>query len=101
VACDDVIVRVLVSDAGLELIRQEGGRLYVWPKRGRGCHPVTTLASATNPPRGQRFERVPGETRFELYLPAASAHRPDELQLELHRFPRRVEAYWNGCAWVV
>jgi hypothetical protein len=101
VACDHVIVRVFVSEAGLELIRQEGGRLYVWLKRGRCCRPVTTLASATHPPSGRRFERVPGETRFELYLPAASAHRPDELHLEVHRFPRRVEAYWDGCAWVV
>jgi hypothetical protein len=25
---------------------------------------------------------------------------PDELHLEARRFPRRIEAYWNGCAWI-
>jgi hypothetical protein len=101
VTCDHAIVRVLASDPALELIREQGGRLYVWLKRGRCCRPVTTLASATQPPAGQRFEQVPGEARFELYLPAANARRPDELHLEVQRFPRRIEAYWNGCAWVI
>ena len=38
---------------------------------------------------------------FELYVPAGLARLPEELHLEVQRFPRRVEAYWNGCAWLV
>jgi hypothetical protein len=37
---------------------------------------------------------------FELHVPA-DLRLPAELHLEARRFPRRVEAYWNGCAWVV
>jgi hypothetical protein len=93
-------VRVLASEPAVELIRERGGCLYVWLKRGHCCHPVVTLASATEPPAGQRFRRVDGEGRFELYLPSSLARVPDELHLDVQRFPRRVEAYWNGCAWV-
>ena len=98
--CDHRIVRVIASDPAVELIPERGGRLYVWLKRGRCCRPVTTLGSATQPPAGQRFERVADEVRFELYLPYSLAPVPDELHLAVQRFPRRVEAYWNGCAWV-
>jgi hypothetical protein len=101
VTCDHQTVRVLASDPAIELIRERGGRLYVWLKRGRCCRPVTTLASATQAPTGHRFDRVAGEARFELYLQSSLARVPDELHVELQRFPRRVEAYWNGCAWVI
>ena len=37
---------------------------------------------------------------FEQYLDASLPRLSDELHLELSRFRRRVEAYWNGCAWV-
>ena len=38
---------------------------------------------------------------FDLYLDARLSQFPDELHFDLRRFPRRVEAYWNGCAWVI
>jgi hypothetical protein len=60
-----------------------------------------TLASATQPPAEPRFRRVADEVRFELYLPSSLARVPEELHLDVQRFPRRVEAYWNGCAWVI
>jgi hypothetical protein len=94
-------VRVLASDPAVELIRERGGRLYVWLRRGRCCRSVATLVSATEPPAGRRFRRVADEARFELYLPSSLAHVPNELHLDVQRFPRRVEAYWNGCAWVI
>jgi len=94
-------MRVQASDPAVELIRERGGQLYVWLKRGRCCRSVTTLASSTQPPPGQRFERVASEARFELYLPSSLARTPEELHLDVQRFPRRVEAYWNGCAWVI
>lgn len=50
---------------------------------------------------GAEFRLVASTGRFELLVPAGLARLPDELHLELRRFPRRVEAYWNGCAWVV
>jgi hypothetical protein len=75
--------------------------LFVWLKGGHCCRPVTTLATATKAPAGQPIKRVADEARFELYLPSSLARVPDELHLDVQRFPRRVEAYWNGCAWVI
>ena len=94
-------MRVVASDPAAELIQEQGGRLYVWLKRGRCCGTVTTLAAATEPPAGKEFQRVDNGEDFALYLPATLQRLPDELHLGLRRFPRRVQAYWNGCAWVI
>jgi hypothetical protein len=94
-------MRVLASDAAEELIAEQGGRLYVWPKKARCCNGLTTLVSSFGPPPKKDFRRADASARFELYLPAGLAPLPDELHVEAHRFPRRVESYWNGCAWVV
>ena len=72
---------MVVFDPAVELIDERGGRPYVW---------VT----------GKDFRCVEGCDRFELYLPQLLAQLPDELQFELRRFPRRLEAFWDGCAWV-
>ena len=84
------------------MIRERGGRLYVWVRKGRCCGAANlTLATASEPPRGKEFRRVEEAAGFELYLPTHLGRAPDELQIEVRRFPRRVEAYWNGCIWVV
>jgi len=93
-------VRVVASDSAVQSIEEGGGRIYVWLKRGRCCGNLTTLATASTPPRGKQFRLVEGAD-FELYLPSSLTRVPDELHLELRRFPRRVEAYWNGCTWVI
>jgi len=93
-------MRVVVSESAAELVGERGGRLYVWPKRSRCCGGLTRLMSKDSAPRGIEFRRVDECGRFELYLPSALARRPEELHVEARRFPRRVEAYWDGCAWV-
>jgi hypothetical protein len=93
-------MRVVASDPAAELIGERGGRLYVWTTKARCCGGVTRLASGSKPPPGKEFRRAEAAAEFELYLPSALARLPDELQIELRRFPRRIEAYWNGCAWV-
>ena len=98
--CDHSAVRVVASDAAVESIEEGGGRLYVWVKRGRCCGNLTTLATASSRPPDREFRRV-GSADFELYLPSSLTRVPGELHIELRRFRRRVEAYWNGCAWVV
>jgi hypothetical protein len=95
-------MRLVVSDAAAELIADRGGRLFVWTRRGRCCGAgMTRLLTSSEAPAGRQFERVEGGDGFDLYLPAALEVLPDELHVEARRFPRRVEAYWNGCAWVV
>jgi len=92
-------MRLVVSDAAVDLIRERGGRLYVSVRRGRCCRGVDTLATAYEPPAGRDFRRVEESEDFELYLPAL-LWPPDELHVDVGRFPRRVEAFWNGCAWI-
>jgi hypothetical protein len=93
-------MRVVVSDPAADLIEERGGQLYVWPKKGLCCGAVTTLATSTEPPEWRDFRRFAATKRFELFLPARLARLPDELHLEVRRFPRRVVAYWDGCAWI-
>jgi hypothetical protein len=91
---------VVASEGASELIQSTGGRLYVWIRRGRCCGNATLRAS-TAAPRSRRFRRVEARAPFELFLPAGLTRFPDELHVEARRFPTRVEAYWNGCAWIV
>jgi hypothetical protein len=96
------VVRVLASDPAVELIQERGGRLYVWVKKGRCCGAPRTLRASTEAPeRAGAFRSVEAGGRFELFVPAGLATLPSELHVELQRFPRRVEAYWDGCAWLV
>ena len=92
-------MRVVASTGATRLIQAKGGSLYVWPHRARCCGAVTMLRTSSRPPGGKTF-RVVAEDGFELHLPAGLARLPEELHLEVRRCPRRVEAYWNGCAWV-
>lgn len=94
-------MRLVVSEQAAELIKERGGRLYVRTKRARCCGAVTTLVSSSEPPAGVEFSRVPGAGDLEVFLPAHLGRLPEELHVDVRRFPRRVEAYWNGCAWVV
>ena len=94
-------MKLVVSDEAARLIEERGGRLYVWVKKGRCCGGVRTLATSSDAPARQTFRRIDGNERFELFIPERLDPLPDELQLDAHRYPRRVEAYWNGCVWVV
>jgi len=94
-------MRVVVSESAGELIQARGGRLYVWLKRAQCCRGVTTLTTASEPPAEKTFRRVESRESFELYVPTGLVRLPDELHLDVGRRRRRVEAYWDGCVWVV
>jgi hypothetical protein len=94
-------MRVIASDSATDFIAQQGGRIYVWLKPGRCCGSATTLATAPEAPKRKEFKRAEANHAFDLYLDARLSRLPDELHFDLRRFPRRVAAYWNGCAWVI
>ncbi len=94
-------MRLVVSAPAADTIGRQGGRLYVWPKKSRCCGGTTTLAAATSRPTGKDFRREEASADFELYLPAHLARRPDELHIDARGRSHRIQAYWNGCAWVV
>jgi len=91
-------MKVVTSPRALEVIADRGGRVYVWTRKARCCGGLTTLSTASEQPAGIEFERV-ADDPFEVYLPV-HARRPHELHVDVSRAGRRIEAYWNGCAWV-
>jgi hypothetical protein len=93
-------VRVVASEEARRYVSERGGRLYVWVKSSACCHSVPVLESSTEPKSDRDFRRVAAED-FEVWAPLLM-RLPSELHVEVHRFPRRrVEAYWDGCAWIV
>jgi hypothetical protein len=95
-------MRVLASPEASALVHKLGGYLYVWPKHFRCCGGVMFLEAATSePPRGVLFRSVAAEP-FVVLFPESTSRVPDELHVEVRgRGRRRVEAYWDGCAYVI
>jgi hypothetical protein len=93
-------MRLVVSEPASKLIAEQGGRLYVWVTRNGSCVGGTRLKASTSSPAGQEFRRVEASAEFELFLPLTLTRLPGELHIEARRFPRRVESYWDGRAWV-
>lgn len=107
-------MEIIASHEALEFVRGTGGRLWVWldPHGGLGS-PYIYLMTATEPPgatkatrrlrsarRPHRFRTYPVQD-VDILLDAGRLEPPQELHLELKRFPRRrVEAYWNGAIFV-
>ena len=94
-------MQLVVSSAASSFLEAQGDRLYVWPTRNRCCGGGLSLATADAPPPGREFRAIANTAGISLFLPAALPELPDELHLDLQRWPRRVRAYWNGCIYVV
>jgi hypothetical protein len=84
-----------------DFVAAHGGRLFVWISvhRSIGCA-LCLLETSLEPPAGRDrdFRRInaPG---FDLYLEARQRFWPNRMDLALRR-RRRVDAYWNGLAWI-
>ena len=96
-------MRVVASERAVGFIGEHGGRLYVWVNRSRCCGGLRTLRTAFHAPATMEFRREGDDVGvgFDVYLPAGLACLPAELHVDLHRFPLRVAAYWDGCVWIV
>jgi hypothetical protein len=96
-------VKILASPGIAEFIRTRGGRLFVWASNTVCCGGTRFIEASTEAPRDAgrflRFE-APG---FSLYLrPAMSGQLPDEVHVDLGGVRRRrVQAAWNGCAYLI
>ncbi len=95
-------VDVVAPDDVREYVAAHGGRVFLWvrPPRGLFFTPCT-LETTLEPPRRHdfAFRRLQGPG-FEIYLEATQKLWPRTLEFVLHR-RGRVEAYWNGMAWIV
>jgi hypothetical protein len=83
-----------------KLIRARGGLLFVWIEAGmRG---VKFLRTSTEPPEDALdWERT--ETKHFLVFTPPRMRKPKFMQLEVRGFltKLRINALWNGCAFVM
>ncbi len=96
-------MQIVASDEARRMIVDRGGRLYVGIRTERCCkgaRPVRTLVASTDPGGASDWQDAGRGEGFEVFLPREIRQLPEELHLEARRFPRRVEAYWNGCPWI-
>lgn len=91
-------MKVVAPPDVADLVAESGGRLFVWTRRPRCCGGTTYLETATDRPPRRSFRLVQAEP-FEVWF--AAAREPEELHLDLHGRRRRIEAYWDGCAYVI
>jgi hypothetical protein len=93
-------VRVQASPEAVQLIEEQGGKLYVRAKRSRCCHGSLTFLETSSEPAGRSYRRVSAD-EIELYLDERLGD-PEELVIEARgRRRKHVHAYWDGCIYVV
>lgn len=95
-------VEVTVSPEARSFVRERGGLLFVHMHRfGTTCCRITLLETTTEPPPDALEWRRITLKGLTLFTPR-SMPLPDVLDLRLKgRFRRRIEALWNGCAYVI
>lgn len=94
-------MELVVSPAASEFVHTSSGRLYVWMKKSRCCGGGVTLETATEPPAGREFRAIARSAGIEGFAPVGLRRLPQELHIDVQRWPRRVQAYWNGCVHVI
>ena len=95
-------MKITAADGVEELVRAQGGRLYVWTSSHRCCSGLLTLleTGAERPPgAGWRFREIDAEG-FGLCLDMGGQRLPEQLVLELRGRRNMIVAFWNDQAWV-
>jgi hypothetical protein len=94
-------MKTLTSPPALAFIRGNGGDLFVWG--GDVCCGGTRFikTSTEAPIDAARFTRFDVDG-YRLFVRPVHGRLPDELRVDMRGALRlRVEAYWNGCAYVL
>jgi hypothetical protein len=94
-------VEIVAPDEVRDFVAVHGGRLYVWISVHHGvpCALCLLETSLEHPSRGDLYFRRVAAPGFDLYLEARQRIWPKTMEFALRRH-RRVEAYWNGLAWI-
>jgi hypothetical protein len=95
-------MRITAADRVARVVRERGGRLYVWTSSHRCCTgPLTLLETATERPPGEHTGfRTIDAGGFDVLLDMGGRRLPNELVLELRGRRKKVVAFWNDQAWV-
>jgi hypothetical protein len=95
-------MKVVTTPRAAALVRERGGRLYVWAKAAQCCGGTRFIEASTEPPRDlARFELIESDP-LELYVrPPGEYGLPNELEVDLARLRRnRLRAHWDGCPYL-
>ena len=95
-------MKITTADGVTDLVRERGGRLYVWTSSHRCCSgALTLLETGTESPQGaeRRFREIDAGG-FELLIDLGARRAPEELVLELRSRRKKIAAFWNDQAWV-
>jgi hypothetical protein len=96
-----VVMKVKATPEARSYIRERGGLLFVWVVRGGALRGVVRFLRASTEPPVDALEWQRVETKgFLVFLPPG-IRPPSELHVEVRGWiRRRVEAFWDGCAFV-
>jgi hypothetical protein len=97
-------VRVEVSAEAAEFVRGQGGQLWVWAARPRMCCQGVPayMHAATAAPAGLSGFTAVRSADLDLWFRAPADRLPAVLGLGLRGRRRpRVDAYWEGCLFVL
>jgi hypothetical protein len=95
-------VKVHASAKAAEFIREHGGRIYVWASGAACCGGTRFIESSTESPDDLAGFVAIERPEFALFVRPAGGALPDELHVDLRGWrTARVEASWNGCAYLV
>jgi hypothetical protein len=79
-----------------------GNRLYVWADGQACCGGTRFIKWATEPPDDAERFALMKRAELNLFVRPAGDRLPEELRVGLKGGRRpRVEASWNGCAYLV
>ena len=97
-------MRVELCADAVEFIRGHGGQLWVWAARPRVCCSATPalMHAATAAPTVLSGFIPVRSAGLDLWFRAPSGRLPEVLEIGLRGRRRpRVEAYWEGCLFVL
>jgi hypothetical protein len=93
-------VEVVAGEAVREFVAAHGGRVFVWISVHRAFFaPLCLLDTSLGPPPDDLMFRKIAGPGFDVYLEATQRMWPKTLEFALRR-RKKVEAYWNGLAWI-
>ena len=95
-------MKIVTTSRADALVRERGGRLYVWAKAAHCCGGTRFIEASTEPPRDlTRFQLIESDP-LELYVRPARDHGlPNELEVDLARLRRNwLQARWDGCPYL-
>ena len=96
-------MKVVTTPHAAALVRERGGRLYVWAKAARCCGGTRFVEASTKPPRDLECLRRIQTDPVELFVRPAGEHRlPNQLDVDVARMRRnRLLARWDGCPYLL